>query len=135
MVLDVVAGILWRNGRYLAVQRPAGKLHAGFWEFPGGKQEDGETLEAALVRELREELAITALDYQFWCAKEHIYPGPPQRHVRLYFFHVTAFDGTPLPNEGQALQWVTPASARSLPFLEADRKLVETLASSVPPQH
>ena len=120
----VVAGILWRAGRYLAVQRPEGKRHAGLWEFPGGKVEPGEALEAAMVRELAEELGITAQAPEFWREKDHTYQ---QGTVRLYFFHIRAFKGVPRPLEGQGLSWVTPAEGLKLAFLEADRDIVEEL--------
>ncbi len=60
--LDVVAGIIWQNGLYLAVERPEGFRMAGWWEFPGGKIEKGESKENAIIRELQEELGVTPLD-------------------------------------------------------------------------
>ena len=124
--LDVVAGILWRNGRCLAVQRPEGKPHAGQWEFPGGKIEAGETPEQALIRELREELSVEARQLRFWTSREHTYTEPA-RHVRLHFFHVDDFRGEARPNEGQTLRWLRPEEAPALPFLEADKALVQEL--------
>jgi len=127
-VIDVVAGILWRDGRYLGVRRPEGKAHAGLWEFPGGKVEPGEEPAAALVRELAEELDIQAGKVEFWREKIHEYPSLT---VRLYFFHIRDFKGVPRPLEGQGLRWLTPAEAAALPFLEADRDIVwDLLASS-----
>jgi len=123
-VIDVVAGILWREGRYLGVRRPEGKAHAGLWEFPGGKVEPGEDPAAALVRELAEELDIQAGAPQFWREKIHEYPGLT---VRLFFFHIRDFKGVPRPLEGQGLRWLTPAEGVSLPFLEADQDIVEDL--------
>ena len=70
-VLDVVAGIIWQGGRYLGVGRPVGKPMAGAYEFPGGKIEPGETPEAALGRELREELDITPTAIAFFREKAH----------------------------------------------------------------
>jgi len=126
-VIDVVAGILWRDGRYLGVQRPEGKAHAGLWEFPGGKVEPGEAPADALVRELAEELDIQTGEVEFWREKIHEYPAIT---VRLYFFHIRDFKGVPRPLEGQGLRWLSPAEAVDLPFLEADRDIVEALLAS-----
>ncbi len=123
--IDVVAGILWRGGRYLAVERPEGKAMAGFWEFPGGKVEPGETPEDALVRELGEELAVTPLTLEFWKEKIHVYE---QLTVRLFFFHIRKFNGSPTALEGQSMAWLHPRAASDTPFLEADRDIVDELA-------
>ena len=124
--IDVVGGILWRGSRFLAAQRPAGSHQAGFWEFPGGKVEPGETRKQALARELAEELAITVdvTDMEFWTSLDFDYPT---RSVRLHFFHIHNFSGDPVANEGQLLRWVTPEEACTLPFLEADRALLPQL--------
>ena len=124
--LEVVGGILWRNDRFLAACRPAGRSQAGFWEFPGGKVEFGETLEQALIRELREELSLEVYSPLFWKTVVHTYPS---RTVRLHFFHVTTFSGSPCCNDGQAIRWVTSAEAQQLPFLEADKPLLMELKS------
>ena len=125
-LIDVAAGILWRGGRLLAAQRPGGKPLAGFWELPGGKLEAGESAEAALARELAEELGVRVREARFWRLAEHAYPERGIR-VRLHFFHVTEFDGEPVAREGQALAWVTPQDAGALPFLPADADIVREL--------
>lgn len=122
--LKVVAGIIWNAGRYLAVQRPKGKRMAGWWEFPGGKVEHGESLDHALARELQEELSITVLDSILWREILHSYPD---QHVHVYFYWVSAFQGRPKPREGQVVAWVVPG-LNELPFLEADRQIVAELA-------
>lgn len=124
--MDVVAGILWRGERFLAACRPAGSVHAGQWEFPGGKVEPGEGRETALTRELREELGVEAGGLLFWRTLEHEYAHPP-RHVVLHFFHVRDFAGEPRSREGQELRWLTVAEAENLPFLEADVPVVRAL--------
>jgi len=125
-MIDVVAGIIWRDGRYLGVKRPEGKRHAGFWEFPGGKVESGEDRQRALIRELSEELGIRARAPKYWREKVHTYP---EVTVRLSFFHIRDFVGVPSPLEGQGLSWLTPAEGLLLPFLEADRDIIKELAA------
>lgn len=101
---------------------------AGCWEFPGGKQEAGESMEETLRRELREELGIERLTLIPWRTLTHAYP---KMTVVLSFMHVTAFAGEPVPREGQELRWLTPEEARRLPFLPADEPV---LAALTPPQ-
>lgn len=124
--IDVAAGIIWQAGRFLAAQRPPDKPHAGFWEFPGGKLEPGEDAAQALARELAEELDIRVRTAAFWRCAEHDYPERCL-HVRLHFFHVTAFDGQPSSREGQTLRWILPEEAPALPFLPADAAIVAAL--------
>lgn len=124
--IDVAAGVIWRDGRFLAAQRPPDKPHAGFWEFPGGKLEPGEDAAQALARELAEELDIRVCTASFWRCAEHDYPERGL-HVRLHFFHVTAFDGQPSSREGQTLRWILPEEASTLPFLPADAAIVAAL--------
>ena len=121
----VVGGIIWRDGRFLAACRAEGKPHAGWWEFPGGKIESGETAETALIRELDEELGIKASAPVFFASASHHYPD---KSVELEFFEVRVFDGEPTPDEGQELRWVTPEEACALPFLPPDVPIVEQLA-------
>ena len=98
---------------------------AGFWEFPGGKVEAGESPAKALERELMEELAVTSPRLCFWQSLEHNYQG---KAVMLHFFHVPEFEGEPAPMEGQTLRWVTPQEGLALEFLPADVGVVRTLA-------
>jgi 8-oxo-dGTP diphosphatase len=123
-VLDVVAGIIWREGHYLAVERPEGANMAGWWEFPGGKIEQGESRSAALVRELREELGITPLDFEFWRDLEHEYDDFV---VRLHFFHIRKYSGELTALENQRWAWVDPSGPVSLDYLPADVVIVEAL--------
>lgn len=127
--LLVVAGVVWKNGRFLAVERPEGKAHAGWWEFPGGKVEPGESLEDALIRELQEELGFISTRLSFWREKRFVYPQGP---VRLQFFHVTAFTGEVAPQEGQRFAWFAPGEADASIFLPANADIVPALTG--PPE-
>ncbi len=128
-MLDVVAGVLWRDGKYLAVRRPIGKPLEGWWEFPGGKVESGEDSQNALIRELREELDVETLASELWRTVEHTY-AEKDMHVTMQVYHVRVFDGEPRPKEGQILLWVKPEQALDLDFLPADLPLVQELATA-----
>jgi 8-oxo-dGTP diphosphatase len=125
-VTEVAVGVLVQpDGRYLLAQRPAGKPYEGYWEFPGGKLEPGETVEAALARELHEELGIDVQSSHRWHVLEHDYP---HAYVRLYFCKVTAWDGEPHGREGQAFEWQT-LPAQVSPLLPATIPVLEWLAA------
>ena len=102
-LLHVAAAIIVRpDGRVLLAQRPAGKAYAGYWEFPGGKLEQGETSRAALDRELHEELGLTVRRAAPWLVQQFRYP---HAHVLLHFFRVFEWDGEPVGHDGQAFVW------------------------------
>ncbi|GAB7023478.1 (deoxy)nucleoside triphosphate pyrophosphohydrolase [Salidesulfovibrio brasiliensis] len=128
-IIDVVAGILWRDGQYLAVDRPSGDW-AGWWEFPGGKIESGESPDEALVRELDEELGVGVHEFQFWRELTHDYE---HFSVRLYFYHVTGFRGEPSGLEGQNLRWLRPEHYDVVQFLPADEDIVVALKNGASP--
>lgn len=123
-VTRVAAAVLWKGDRFLAARRPDGKSRGGFWEFPGGKQEPGEEMQNTLIRELREELDLTVVRAVPWKVFRHQYSD---MLVELHFMHVHQFSGTPFPLDGQELRWLTPEEARALPFLPADREILEEL--------
>ena len=127
--VDVVAGVVWQDGRFVATQRVRGR-HAGFWEFPGGKVDAGESKLSALARELYEELGITLEEVHHWRAVQHI---DGNRCIRLRVYHVIRFSGEPQALEQQVLRWVTVSEACELPFLEADIRLVRELAGIAEP--
>ncbi len=106
--VEVSAAVLQRpEGSFLLAQRPADKIWAGYWEFPGGKIEPGETAHHALVRELREELGIEVLTAYPWLTRIFTYPHAT---VRLNFFRVTEWSGEIHPHEGQEFAWQAPLS-------------------------
>lgn len=107
--IHVAAGLILRaDGALLLAQRPGDKPWSGWWELPGGKIESGESVLAALARELKEELDIDVTQATPWVTYEHEYP---KNFVRLSFCRVTGWNGTPTGIEGQALAWVDPHQA------------------------
>jgi len=126
VVLVSAVALLDKDNRVLLAQRPEGKSMAGLWEFPGGKIEPGETPEAALVREFQEELDITPTEWKYWQTLTHEYE---ELIVTLLFFHITAFEGTLIPQEGHTVQWVMPHEACELDFLKADIPIVQALTT------
>ncbi len=125
MIVPVVAGILRQpDGRVLIAQRPAGKIAAGRWEFPGGKIEAGESRDAALRRELHEELGVELRSSRPLIRIVHAYT---ERTVELDCHLVTAWDGEPHGREDQALAWVQPSRIWDYDLLEADGPIVHAL--------
>jgi len=123
--IEVAAGVLRDGeGRVLVSRRLAGRHLAGMWEFPGGKIEPGEAPEAALARELEEELGIAAGPSRPLAAVRHEYP---EKIVRLRLYEVHSFSGSPTGAEGQEIRWVTPAGLGDLEMPAADRPLIRLL--------
>ncbi len=123
--IDVAAGIvIGADGRILLAQRPPGKPYAGWWEFPGGKVEAGESMAQAIARELAEELGIRVLESTPWVVREHAYE---HARVRLHFRRVHRWEGGPESREGQAFRWCDPASADVQPLLPATIPLLRLL--------
>ena len=126
IVLVVAVALVDRDDRVLLARRPEGKPMAGLWEFPGGKIQSGETPEAALIRELDEELGI---DTEESCLApiafaSHTYDS---FHLLMPLFVCRVWRGTPVPREGQQLAWVRPAQMRDYPMPAADVPLVAQL--------
>ena len=124
-VVDVAASVVIdKKGRILLAERTARQLSAGWWELPGGKIDPGETAVAAAARELREEIGIEALSLRPWIGYTHDFAT---RRIRLQFFRVDAWRGTPHGHEGQRLAWIDPA-APAMPLLPSNRRVLEALA-------
>jgi 8-oxo-dGTP diphosphatase len=124
VVRVAAAVILGSGGEVLLAQRPAGKAYAGYWEFPGGKLEPGETVHDALVRELSEELGLEVVDAAPWLVQRYTYP---HADVELNFFRVFAFTGEPFGHDGQAFRWQTPGRFDVAPLLPANTAILRAL--------
>jgi 8-oxo-dGTP diphosphatase len=124
-LLRVAAAIVERrDGQVLLAQRPAGKAYAGYWEFPGGKLEPGETPRDALDRELAEELGISVRRAAPWLVQRYRYP---HAHVELHFFRVLDWTGEPVGHDGQQFTWQVPGSFDVAPLLPANTVVLRAL--------
>jgi 8-oxo-dGTP diphosphatase len=124
-VVEVAAAVLQRSdGSFLLAQRPPDKIWAGYWEFPGGKIEPGETAHEALMRELYEELGIKVLTAYPWLTRVFTYPHAT---VRLNFFRVTEWYGELYPHEGQKFAWQSTREVTASPILPANAPILRAL--------
>jgi len=119
----VTAAVIERAGAYLVTRRPRGTHLEGYWEFPGGKCDPGETLEACLLREIQEELGVAVRVGAEVYAVTHEYP---ERVVQLHFY-ACELAGEPQPLLGQEMCWVPRGELRALEFPPADAELLATL--------
>lgn len=124
IVTEVVAALIWDGDRFLACQRPPHKARGLLWEFVGGKVEPGETREAALIRECREELNITISVGDVFMEVLHEYPDLT---VRLTLFHASIAEGVPEKLEHQDIRWITVDEIDDLPFCPADEVILKKL--------
>jgi len=125
-LIAVAAGILRDSrGRILIAQRPAGSHAGGFWEFPGGKLQPGETPAQALQRELHEELGVAVEAVVPFMTHRHEYP---ERVVELHVFLVEGYSGEPRGVEGQPLRWVSVAELPATDLLPADQPIAAALS-------
>ena len=128
LVLVAACALIDPDGRVLLAQRPAGKSMAGLWEFPGGKVENGERPEDALIRELGEELGIVVREPCLapLTFASHAYPD---FHLLMPLYVCRRWEGTVVAREGQTLAWVRPNRLRDYPMPPADEPLVSHLTS------
>lgn len=132
ILLVVAVALIDADNRVLVAQRPAHKALGGLWEFPGGKLESGEGPEAALIRELDEELGI---DVRADCLApltfaSHAYPD---MHLLMPLYICRRWSSAPQPREGQMLKWLRPRALRDLPMPPADAPLIPALIDLLGP--
>jgi 8-oxo-dGTP diphosphatase len=129
-VLVVAAALVDDEGRVLIAQRPEGKQLAGMWEFPGGKVEPGETPEAALIRELEEELGIVVKKA---CLAPFVFASHTYEdfHLLMPLYLIRRWDGEPESKEHKAIKWVRPVNMRDYPMPPADLPLVAYLCDFI----
>ena len=121
---EVVAALIWQNGRFLICRRPAHKARGGLWEFAGGKVEPGESKAQALVRECKEELDIRLAVDDVYTEVTHVYPDLT---VHLTLYNATIAEGTPQLLEHSELKWITPEEIPQFDFCPADTEILEKL--------
>ena len=123
-MVEVVAALIWRGDKFMICQRPANKARGMLWEFVGGKVEPGETKEQALIRECREELAITVAPADIFTEVTHEYPDI---EIHLTLFNCTIAAGTPRLLEHHDLKWITPEEVTKYEFCPADTVMLRRI--------
>ncbi len=121
---DVVAALIWANDKFMICQRPAYKARGLLWEFVGGKVESGETKEQALIRECREELAVTLDVGSVFMEVIHEYPDIT---ITLTLFNAEIAEGVPQMLEHNDIRWITPAEIPQYDFCPADTEILKRL--------
>lgn len=121
---EVVAALIWKEGRFLICQRPAHKARGLLWEFVGGKVEPGETKQEALIRECREELAVTVAVGDVFMELTHTYPDLT---VHLTLFHAKIESGTPQLLEHNDIRWICTEQISQYDFCPADEEILQAL--------
>ena len=120
-MVEVVAALIWQDDKFMICQRPAHKVRGLLWEFVGGKVEPGETKEQALIRECREELAVTLGVDDIFMDVTHEYPDLT---VHLTLFNATIAEGEPQKLEHNDIQWITPSEILNYKFCPADEEIL-----------
>ena len=121
---EVVAALIWQGETFMICQRPAHKARGLLWEFVGGKVEPGETKEQALIRECREELAVTVSVGEIFMDVVHEYPDLT---VHLTLFHASIAEGEPQMLEHNDIRWITPREIPQYAFCPADVEILEEI--------
>ena len=124
-MVEVVAALIWKNGKFMICRRPAHKARGLLWEFVGGKVEPGETKEQALVRECREELAVTVAVQDEFMSLVHEYPDIT---IHLTVFNASIAEGVPQLLEHNDIRWIPPKEIKNYDFCPADNKILEKIA-------
>ena len=124
--IKVTAAIIRMNGKILITERPQGTHLEGFWEFPGGKKEETETLEECIIREIKEELGIGIKPQKFLLSVNHEYET---KVVDLFVFECALIKGKPEPLEGQNIKWVEPEELYTYTFPPPDLKIIDILCN------
>lgn len=125
-MVEVVAALIWENGKFMACQRPAHKARGLLWEFVGGKVEPGETKAQALIRECREELDVTLSVGDVFMDVIHEYPDIT---VHLTLFHATIAAGVPQRIEHNDIRFITPAEIPNYAFCPADEEILKRITA------
>lgn len=123
-MVEVVAALIWKNGKFMICRRPAHKARGLLWEFVGGKVEPGETKEQALVRECREELAVTVAVQDEFMSLVHEYPDIT---IHLTVFNAYIAEGVPQLLEHNDIRWIPPKEIKNYDFCPADNKILEKI--------
>ena len=123
-VTEVVAALIWQQGTFMICQRPAHKARGLLWEFVGGKVEAGETKEQALIRECREELAVTVSVCEVFMEVIHEYPDLT---VHLTIFNAWISNGMPQMLEHNDIKWITPSEIEKFDFCPADVEILKEI--------
>ena len=121
---EVVAALIWKNNKFMICQRPVHKARGLLWEFVGGKVEHGETKEQALIRECREELAVTLAVGDVFMDVVHEYPDLT---VHLTLFNATIAEGEPQKLEHNDIKWITPSEIPNYEFCPADEEILKAI--------
>jgi 8-oxo-dGTP diphosphatase len=124
---EVAAALIWQGDKFMICQRPAHKARGLLWEFVGGKVEQGETKEQALIRECQEELAVTLSVEDVFMDVVHEYPD---LIVHLTLFNATIAEGEPQKLEHNDIRWITPSEIPKYEFCQADEELLDKLLQS-----
>ena len=123
-MVEVVAALIWEGNKFMICQRPAHKARGLLWEFVGGKVEQGETKEQAIIRECKEELNVLLSVGDMFMEVIHEYPDLT---VHLTLFNATIVDGEPQKIEHNDIQWITPSEIQNYEFCPADKEILERI--------
>ena len=126
-MVEVVAALIWRGEQFMICQRPPYKARGMLWEFVGGKVEAGESREAALMRECREELAVSVRVGDVFMDVVHVYPDIT---VHLTLFHAAIAEGEPQKLEHNDIRWITPREIPQYDFCPADEEILQRITEA-----